>query len=157
MRSHSRRFTRVLALSLLALTLPALGACMGDAAEDEAEPAIDPEPSVVTEEGVATTAYFSDWDLDDDTYLTENEFATGWAGQTLWEDWDVDADSYLNQEEFDAEFGDYDWYDESLYADWDLDDDDLLAEDELTTGLYGTWDVDDDEMLAEDEFDTGIF
>lgn len=138
-------------LTMVLLGAVGLTAC-GDMAEDEAEPMVDPEASVVTEEGVADVEYFSDWDMDDDTYLSEEEIGAGWDSLTLWEDWDSDADSYLDQEEFDAEFGDYEWYDESLYTGWDADDDDFLTEDEFNAGLYDTWDVDDDGLLAEDEF-----
>lgn len=153
---HLARGWRILTVALLGVA--GLTACAeGDMAEDEVEPAVDPEVSVATEEGVADVAYFTDWDMDDDTYLSEEEFGAGWESQTLWEDWDTDADSYLDQEEFDAEFGDHDWYEESFYADWDMDDDDLLAEDEFTTGLFGTWDFDDDDLLAENEFDTTLF
>lgn len=145
--------TRVPLLLLLA-ALP-LGAC-AEPGEDEAEPAIDPEPAVMTEEGVADVQYFSDWDTDDDTYLTETEFASGWEEVTLWEDWDTDADTYLGEEEFGTAFGEYDWYDEGLYAEWDVDGDELLTEDEFTTGLYDTWDVNDDARLAETEFDVEV-
>ena len=147
-----RNFSRRLPIGLLLLALPLLGAC-GEPGEDEAEPAIDPEPTVMTEEGVADVRYFTDWDTDDDTYLTEQEFATGWEDLTLWEDWDTDADTYLTEEEFGTAFGAYDWYDEGLYGEWDVDRDELLTEEEFSTGLYETWDVDRDMRLSESEFE----
>jgi hypothetical protein len=151
MRNEWKRLSLLLAFA----ALPVLSAC-AEPGEDEAEPAIDPEPTVMTEEGVAEVRYFTDWDTDDDTYLTVEEFATGWEDVTLWEDWDTDADTYLTEDEFGTAFVDYDWYDEGLYAEWDVDSDDLLTEEEFTTGLYAAWDVDDDDLLTESEFEVEV-
>lgn len=147
--STPTRFVRVLALVVSPVIV--FGACEG-------EPEVGEEVEAGADDAVVTDVqYFSDWDANDDGYLTVNEFQTGTDTATWWDDWDVDNDTYLSEDEFGSAFGDYAWYDEGLYDEWDADDDQLLSEEEWQTGVYDVWDADADQQLAENEFDAELF
>ena len=93
---------------------------------------------------------FDTYDLDDDGYLDDDEFYTGFGATPYYDDYDLDADGYLDDDEFYETGFDYDY---GLYDD---DDDGFLDDDEFYDGVYDTWDGDDDGLLDEDEFNVGF-
>ena len=103
------------------------------------------------------TNYYTDWDMDANAELTEDEFGTGFRTGTWWNDWDLDDDTYLSEEEYNSAFANEAWYDAGFYNTWDADGDGSLSQDEWEAGLFGEWDANDDTFLAEDEYDTGLF
>lgn len=106
--------------------------------------------------GCAPAAY-EEWDVDNDSYLAEDEVEAG-----VFDDWDTDDDSYLSEDEWgvaDTGVFEDDWND---FGVWDDDNDGLLSDDEWgvgfdESGVFDDWDTDDDGLLSDDEIgDAGI-
>lgn len=128
---------------------------------------------------------YEDWDLDDDTYIDNDEFRDGILGSDyyygLFEDanldfaqlhdayydvWDLDNDNAIDQEEWDnAVDVYYENYDEVLYGsfdDWDMNNNGEIDLGEYRagvgdTGLFTDWDLDKDELINDDEFAQGVY
>ena len=125
--------------------------------EDEAEPLGEADPGeVIAETDVDQVRYFTDWDTNDDTYLTRREFASGFETTTLWEDWDVDNDALLSEDEYNTVFGTYGWHDADYYGSWDANENAMLDEDEWVSGIYQVWDADGDSLLSVAELDVEV-
>ena len=151
------------------------------------------EPEVDLNEGLGEPAAidvgedlgFTEYDMDRDTRLAQNEF-TGWIGQTgLYNRWNPDNDVGITRDEFgegtlglwdtdrDNRLTEAEWNegvnrfyrdggDYGTFGDWDLNDDNYLEANEIgegfeTTGLFGEWDVNQDTYLDENEFGEGLF
>lgn len=161
------------------LLLAGMVACNGETEVIEEEEAIRDEVVVADawdEDEFYTTfsnnAFFEDWDLDNDGFLTEEEFTASfirtwdldndgrisqseWDAAKLdygvdaanWTAWDTDGDGYIEEAEFETEFTRIGWYDA-----WDLDDNAQLTEQEYTTGVFRIWDENNDNRLDETEY-----
>ena len=134
------------------------------------------------EEGVMDEG-FGAYDANSDDMLDENEF--GEANQTAFSDWDEDEDSSLSNEEFygstfgvvdannDDRIDENEWNEnrENLYVDysgdedWDLfdrDEDGFLSSDEWSEGFadsnwFNDFDANDDQLVDNSEWNSGLF
>ncbi len=79
---------------------------------------------------------FVAWDLDDDGYLSADEFDEG-----IYATWDLDDDGVIAENEFAG----------SDFRLWDVDGDGYIEDDEFDA-IYATWDLDGDGVLDDDEF-----
>ncbi|RDV11494.1 hypothetical protein DXT99_24485 [Pontibacter diazotrophicus] len=115
------------------------------------------------------TNYYEDWDVNDDSFLNEDEFAAsffqiwdtdndGMIEDIEWNaavtdygldetDWDIDGDGYIEPTEFNTGFPDTGWYEA-----WDTDGDGLIELREYTDGVFTIWDKDDDGVLDTTEY-----
>ncbi|TFL17065.1 hypothetical protein [Jannaschia formosa] len=118
--------------------------------------AVDINDDTYVDQNEFSTGLYSSYDMDNDLQITEDEFQTGytnWWGtdgyDTTWYDtYDVDSSGYLDQSEFGQFYGDeYGDY----YAELDVNDDDLLTEDEYTTGVYNAADLDRNAVISIEE------
>lgn len=158
---HKLAVTSVLALGLGAS--PALADCHGD--WDTNQDAMVDQTEFGT--AYADNGWFGEADMDDDGYLSEDEFNTGLYGSydadddslfseeeqqvgfSMTEDygaWDSDADNALSEDEFGAGMTEV-----GTFADWDADSDGLISEDEFGAGVYGGYDADESGMIEETE------
>lgn len=111
-----------------------------------------------TEESIEEAGdYFSQWDMDQQQGLNQDEFTTGLQDQGTFGDWDADGDGMIDQQDFQNAFGDADWYDEGLFNEWDMDGDGNLMEEEVSQGLFEEWDENGDGVLTQDEFHDDFF
>lgn len=98
------------------------------------------------------TQMFNQWDVDEDGFLSSEEYDVANAG---WEAdygdnfdlWDADDDDMLDEDEYLTGMNDA-----GIYSDWDADADGILDENEFNDGLYNTWDVNDDGFLDLNEY-----
>lgn len=92
------------------------------------------------------------WNADNDGFVTQNEFGTGFNEGGLFNTWDANRDAQLDENEWGT----------GLFGGFDRDDDQMWSEDEFgaygerTFGGYGQWDEDRSGMLSQDEFNTGF-
>ncbi|MFD2515971.1 EF-hand domain-containing protein [Pontibacter locisalis] len=118
------------------------------------------------------TAHFEGWDLDDDGFLSEEEFTSSFyqswdtdndnrisqnewtkamkdfrVDPADWTAWDTDGDGYLEMAEFETDFSMIGWYDA-----WDSDNDRQVTDREYTTGVYSLMDTNGDNILDETEY-----
>lgn len=115
------------------------------------------------------TAYFEDWDVDDNSFLDEGEFTT--SVFQLWDTdkdgmieeielstavtdfglsgaaWETDSDGYIEMAGFETGFAGTGWFDA-----WDTDNDNRISEREYAAGVFRVWDRNDDNVLDETEY-----
>ena len=73
-------------------------------------------------------ASYSQWDVNDDDMLDEEEFGAGFEDSGFFDDWDTNSDGFLEEEEFGT----------GLYDTYDRDDSGYLEEEEFEeTGFWG--------------------
>lgn len=102
-------------------------------------------------EGEFATGMFADWDRDNDTRISEDEYTAGserWYGadyDTAYSDWDADQSGYIEKTEFGG------GWDNDYFNAWDTDEDTFLSEDEFNTGVYDTVDSNDDQVITVEE------
>lgn len=75
----------------------------------------------------AEAGAFDDWDLNDDTFLDENEFRTGLGERDLFGDWDLNDNEMLEENEFG----------EGVFGLWDENDDTFIETGEWEEGARG--------------------
>lgn len=121
-----------------------------------------------------TTSHYEAWDVDEDKFLSEEEFTTSFYqtwdlnndgrisqgewntvlsdyGNVIdaadWQAWDTDGDGFMERVEFDTNFAEMGWHEN-----WDKDEDNLITEREYTTGVFTMWDTNGDNVLDETEY-----
>lgn len=121
----------------------------------------------------------SSWDLDEDDYVSREEFNTGMNEQGIFSDWETDEDEVFDEDEWtttmyvaydrneDAEWNENEWelfsdtWDENdewgTFDDWDINDDDIIDEEEWTEGIgqndmFAGWEADPNEDMFEEDF-----
>lgn len=99
------------------------------------------------DEGIFTT-----YDADTDTYLTEEEFRTGYAGAGLYDTYDTDMDTYLTEEEFRTGYMGAGFDSTADFMAYDADGDGRVSRDELAAGLFRALDTNQDDRLDRTEF-----
>lgn len=179
MEEKERRSLKSLVYFLCFFLLVAMTACYYGETEvaEENEPGELAVTDTLVEEEFDTpllTINYKAWDLDDDGFLSEEEFTAGfyqtwdlnkdgrismgeWTrvlsdyGNGIdaadWQPWDTDGDGFVERVEFDADFAGMGWY-----GAWDKDGDGLITEQEYTTGAYTLWDTNGDNVLDETEY-----
>jgi hypothetical protein len=103
--------------------------------------------------GAPAVAQMADFDANDDMFVDQNEFGTGFDGGGIFGDWDTDRDEMLSEDEWNVGFGDD--YDENRfggYTDWDADQSGMLDQNEFNEGVFGGYDEDDDDLWGESEY-----
>ncbi|WP_162052203.1 EF-hand domain-containing protein [Pontibacter pamirensis] len=118
------------------------------------------------------TSYYQDWDVNDDSFLDEDEFTTSFfqiwdtdndgmiediewnaavADYNLagadWAAWDTNTDGFIETAEFDTGFNNLGWYNA-----WDTDGNGLIEAREYTDGVFTIWDEDEDDVLDDTEY-----
>lgn len=104
---------------------------------------------------------YSDWDMDADERLNEDEFSSAYERIGYYDRWDTNRDLKINEEEWNTgindNYPDYDHEIEGVFRDWDMDDDEFLDEDEFLSGSYSLWDADDDGFIDETEYEDSYY
>lgn len=100
-------------------------------------------------------AAFDDVDADSDGTVSQENWESWWEENDWFSNWDLDADGYVDENEFATRlegraFGEE--FDTSLFAQWDEDGDERLGEDEFRSSLFDWMDEDDDDALDTDEW-----
>lgn len=137
-------------------------------------------------EGEETADYgtWDGWDANDDNYVDDSEWGTGYEQEGLFTDWDVNADNQIGEQEYyETSYGLWDenddegltedewgenantWFGDADYGtwdDWDTNGDDRLDYNEYQAGyenygLYDNWDTTGDGNLDENEVRTGVY
>ena len=95
-----------------------------------------------------TSESFVAFDINDDGFVTENEFTVGFAEEGLFDTFNGNLDGFVGADQFEDDFGDFN--------DFDTDGDLGLTEDELLGGMFVTFDTSFDGLVDEVEFETGL-
>ncbi|WP_029035185.1 DUF7282 domain-containing protein [Salinimicrobium terrae] len=112
---------------------------------------VDDDGFLTADEFYTTTFYITD--ADDDDFIDEDEWLIGYDSMySAYIDddfaaYDVDGDGFIEETEWFDTFADSQWFE--IY---DVDDDSLVAYTEWDEGLFNDWDLDDDDFIDEDEF-----
>lgn len=80
------------------------------------------EPDLEEISPAAGTDYFEEWDADDDTSLTMDEFNQGVDEMGTYDAWDTDGDGVLSRDEYNV----------GMYESFDSNDDDVIDEEEFS-------------------------
>lgn len=141
---------------VLSVALVGLGGCdTQPETDDELERAAEATERAVEEAGLRIAAAFDDVDVDADGAVDEEDWRGWWNEDGWFSDWDLNADGSLTENELGAgvrgeAFGED--FDAAVFSRWDGNDDDRLSDAELRDGLFAWMDANDDGRLDEDEW-----
>lgn len=98
---------------------------------------------------------FEEVDLDADGTVDQEDWNSWWDDNDWFSNWDLDTDGYLNENEFRTvvqgrAFGEN--FDTSVFTRWDQDGDERLSEDELRSGAFDWMDEDGNDQVTDDEW-----
>lgn len=132
---------------MFVLMLALFAAC--DATPEYAE---ESEAAEVFEAEEVGDDYYSDWDLNRDTYLDQDEIGAG-----TYSHFDNDGDGLLSEEEWGLFEGTFAEDEVGEYAEWDVNRDGTLDANEYNTrfrssGIYDRWDANRDTRIDAEEF-----
>lgn len=131
-----------------------LAACNAEPEQPETmEDAVEDTEGPIEEEMQQELGLYDTFDADSDTYLTEDEFVTGYSTTGLYDTYDADGDTYLTEEEY-GTYADAGFDSVDNYGTYDTDGDARLSMDEFHTGLFSRMDDDGDGQISRAEFET---
>lgn len=102
---------------------------------------------------------YSKWDVNQNGYVTFEEFEDSFIETKSFAEWDEDNNSLLSFSEYSEALEDMKLQETELldrYSEFDQDSNGLLGLREFTRGLYGTWDTNSDEGVTVAEFQTSL-
>lgn len=99
---------------------------------------------------------FSDWDQDGNELLDEMEFYRAYAGVDYHNRWDVDQDKFVSEEEWETGVANY-WVPYDIgefgaFSSWDPDVHGNLPENKFRERIFGFYDKDGDRYLNKEEY-----
>lgn len=92
---------------------------------------------------------YTEWDVDDDGVINEEEFV---ANVQLFQQYDVDDSGYLDEDEFEDGFSLDFGPDVESFEYYDVDDNGVIGRAEFHHRLFDNLDIDDDGTLDRDEW-----
>lgn len=106
---------------------------------------------------------FDNWDVNNDSYLDEDEFFDAYDEVGYYDTWDDDDNDSLSETEWEVAADEHlSAYDFGAFSDWDTNGDGTVSENEFQEGLFELIDQNSDGQIGEDDWslfddDNGIF
>lgn len=134
---------RLLQLIVLALILPFGFIACGEQEKDEKEIRFE----------------FEEWDTDQDSTLSVEEFKDGFVHSGYFKYWDANDDGFITEDEFKQAWRTYymDIDDDGVFEAWDVNIDGSLSKDEHLDGVFTIYDTDKDGEIDSAEYQEAEF